>query len=176
MSRLHRLLQLAAVAALLTRFLPSLQAQTTTGQISGSVVDTTAQVIVNAKVTLRNEGTGDRRTTTTNETGAFVFPALVPGTYAVRVESEGFNATEQTGIVLTANERRALGNLELKVGSVSESISVQAENVQIQTTSTENSQLLSTRQMDQLQTKGLLSAQCGAAGCVDRHLRLCNAR
>ncbi len=98
-------------------------AQTTTGQISGSVVDSSGNVIVGAKVTLRNEGTGDARQTTSNNSGDFIFPTLVPGTYAIRVENPGFSAAQQTGVVLTANERRSLGSLELKVGSVTESVS-----------------------------------------------------
>lgn len=128
--------------------------QTTTGQISGSVVDPSGQLILGAKVTLRNEGTRDTRQATTNENGDFVFAALVPSTYSIRVENQGFSANERTGVVLTANERRALGNIELKVGSINESVSVRAENVQVQTTSAENSELLSTRQMEQLQSKG----------------------
>ena len=131
-----------------------LHAQTTTGQISGAVVDTSGQVVVGARITLRHEGTRDTRQTTTNDSGAFVFTTLVPATYSLRIENPGFASTERTGIVVTANERRALGDLELKVGSVSESISVRAENVQIQTSSAENSELLSTRQMEQLQSKG----------------------
>ena len=160
------------------QFLPSfscaglLHAQTTTGQISGAVVDTSGQVVVGARITLRHEGTRDTRQTTTNDSGAFVFTTLVPATYSLRIENPGFASTERTGIVVTANERRALGDLELKVGSVSESISVRAENVQVQTTSSENSELLSTRQIEQLQSKGrdivaLLRVMPGVSASTD---------
>ena len=56
--------------------------------------------------------------------------------------------------MLTANERRALGNIELDVAAVAESVSVRAETVHVQTSSSENSELLSTRQIEQLQSKG----------------------
>ena len=148
-----QLLTIFAFAAILAASVPA-WGQTTTGQISGSVADPSGQVVVGAKVTLRNEGTADIRQATSNETGHFVFPTLVPGNYAVKIENQGFTAVERTGVVLTANERRALGTIELKVGSVSESISVRAANVQIQTTSAENSELLSTKQMELLQSKG----------------------
>jgi Carboxypeptidase regulatory-like domain/TonB-dependent Receptor Plug Domain len=144
---------LLASTALLS-LLVSAWGQTTTGQISGSVVDSSGQIVVGARVTLRNEGTGDARQATTNTSGDFVFPTLVPSTYAIRVENPGFTAAERTGIVLTANERRALGNIELAVGAVSESVSVRADNVLVQTTSSENSELLSTKQLDQLSSKG----------------------
>lgn len=69
--------------ALLLLTLAGALAQTTSGQISGSVLDSSGQVIVGATVTLRNKATGDMRVITTNATGDFLFPALGPGTYAV---------------------------------------------------------------------------------------------
>ncbi len=60
--------------------------QTTSGQINGSVLDSSGQVIVGATLTLRNEATGEVRGIATNDLGDFTFAALVPGTYAVKVE------------------------------------------------------------------------------------------
>lgn len=163
----------ALCAAWLLSTLPALAAgQTTSGQISGSALDASGQVLVGATVTLRNEATGDVRVTTTNETGDFVFPTLVPGTYAVKVEREGFNPTERTGIVLTANERRALGNIALSVATLAEVVSVRAEAVAVQTSSSENSELLSTRQIEQLGSKGrdivaLLRVMPGVSASTD---------
>ncbi len=145
---------LLCVALLLFTLTGRALAQTTTGQISGSVLDSSSQVIVGATVTLRNEATGDTRVIVTNATGDFLFPTLVPGTYTVKVELSGFKPTGRTGVVLTANERRALGNIQLDVAAVAESVSVRAENVHVQTSSSENSELLSTRQIEQLQSKG----------------------
>jgi hypothetical protein len=146
--------------------------QTTTGQISGSAIDSSQQVLVGAAVTLRNEATGDTRVVTTNSTGDFMFPALVPGTYTVRLELSGFKPTERTGVVLTANERRSLGNIQLDVVSVVESVSVRAETVHVQSSSSENSELLSTRQIEQLQSKGrdivaLLRVMPGVSATTD---------
>jgi hypothetical protein len=146
----HITLSLCLLASMATAGL----AQTTSAQVSGSVVDPSQQLIVGARVTLTNQGTSDGRETATNQTGDFVFAALVPGTYSVRVESGGFKTFERTGIVVTANERRALGAIELSVGTVTESVSVRAENVQVQTTSSENSELLSSQQLTNLVTRG----------------------
>lgn len=142
------------LSLLLTAGLSSLHAQTTSAQISGTIVDPGSSVIVGAKVTLENEGTSDARSAVTNESGGFVFPALVPGTYRIKVEANGFKSSETTGIVLTANERRSMGSLPLAIGSVSESISVRELNVQVQTSSSENSELLSSQQLSNLVTRG----------------------
>lgn len=129
-------------------------AQTTSGQISGSSVDASGQVLVGATVTLRNESTRDARVTTTNETGDFTFAALVPGRYSVKLELDGFSPAERTGIALTANERRSLGDIALTVAALAETVSVRAAAAAVQTTSSENSELLSTSQIEQLQSKG----------------------
>jgi Carboxypeptidase regulatory-like domain/TonB-dependent Receptor Plug Domain len=150
----------------------SVTGQTTTGQISGSAVDASGLVLVGATVTLRNEGTGDTRMATTSDAGHFIFPTLVPGSYAVKVELSGFKSTERTGIVLTANERRALGSIVLEVTTVAETVSVRAESVAVQTSSSENSELLSTRQIEQLGSKGrdivaLLRVMPGVSASTD---------
>ena len=73
-------------------------AQTLTGQLSGTVVDSSDAVLPGATVTLVNELSGDQRTTVTNEAGNFVFAAVQPGTYTVKVELSGFQ---------TSRDRRA---------------------------------------------------------------------
>ena len=54
-------------------------AQTVTGLVTGTVTDPSGQVIVGATVTLINEATGDSRTTSSEQNGSFVFPAVQPG-------------------------------------------------------------------------------------------------
>jgi len=169
MSRFNALCTAILIAATLN--VSICNAQTTTGQISGSAVDPSSQLIAGARVALNNDA-GSTRNTVTNASGDFVFPALVPGTYNVRITADGFKTLERKGIVLTANERRELGQLQLALGSVSEAVSVQADNVQVQTSSSENSELLSTRQMDQLSSKGrdvvaLLRVMPGVSASTD---------
>ncbi len=148
MCRLTRVLVLILAVAV------SLAAQTTSAQISGIVVDPSASVVVGAKVTVQNQATLDARTATTNETGGFVFPALPPGTYRIRAEAAGFRTVEQAGIILTANERRSIGPLELPIGTSSESVTVEAQAVQVQTASAENSAVMSPNQLAQIGTRG----------------------
>ncbi len=132
----------------------SATAQTTSAQINGTVVDPSSSVVVGAKVTVQNQATLDARTVTTNETGAFTFPALTPGTYRIRVEAPGFKTSEQSGIVLTANERRSVGSVQLALGTSSESVTVEAQAIQVQTASAENSAVMSPNQLAQIGTRG----------------------
>src|SRR5262245_43588675 len=90
----------------------NLFAQTITGTISGTVVDSTGAVAPGAKTTLLDEGTGTTRVSQTNETGIFTFDAVRPGTYTVKVEKEGFRTLERKHLVLAASERLPVGTIE----------------------------------------------------------------
>ena len=125
-----------------------LQVQTVSGSLSGTVVDPSGNVVPAVGVKLLSERTGEERTATTNETGDFVFPALQPGTYTVTVEVAGFRPLKKTGNLLSA------GNLALIVGSVTESITIAAQAVTVQTSSTEHSALIGARQLEQISIQG----------------------
>ena len=84
--------------ALLTVLALPASAQTPSGEISGTVVDSSGSVLPGVRVTLTNSGTNAVRLTQTNETGVYVFPAVPPGTYSLKVELEGFSTAQQTGI------------------------------------------------------------------------------
>ena len=74
-------------------------AQTITGTMSGMVVDSSGAVIPGAAVTLINLHTGDVRKLDTNSEGRFVFSAVQPEAYTVRVEAPGFEKLERTNVV-----------------------------------------------------------------------------
>ena len=69
-------------------------AQTTSGSISGSVVDAQNQVVPGADVVITNQQTQEMRRTVTNEVGLFSFPGLQPGPYTIRAELSGFRPIE----------------------------------------------------------------------------------
>ena len=130
------------------------RAQLVSGSISGSVADPSDQAITGAKVTLINERTGEERTVVSNEAGAFNFPALQPGNYTLRVEQQGFRRVERKGLVLVANNRLSLGNIQLVVGAVTETVQITAQGAGVQLASSETSALLSAKQLDLTQAKG----------------------
>ena len=77
-------------------------AQFDSGQIAGFVKDPSEAVVAQATVTVRNENTGEQRQTRTDESGYYVFPNLVVGTYTVTTEHAGFKKSVQTGITLSS--------------------------------------------------------------------------
>src|SRR5262245_51626882 len=79
-----------------------------TGTISGTVVDSSDQVLPGATLTLTNEATGAVRTLTSNERGEFAFRALQPGSYTVAAELQGFRKYERRANVLNASSRLEL--------------------------------------------------------------------
>jgi len=114
---------------------PGLFAQTITGIASGSVADPSGQAVAGAVVTLTNEETRDARRTEMDPTGSFVFPAVLPGRYTVAIGARGFQTLQRTGNHLTANERLSFGKLQLAIGSVSESVTVSSQGVNVNTAS-----------------------------------------
>ena len=124
------------------------------GRLSGTVTDPTGQVIVAADVTITNAGTSEQRMVQSNEAGNFVFAALPPGTYALTVQSEGFQSYEQTGIIISADQALAIGNIPLSIGAVTETVTVQAEGAAVETDTAGVNALLTSNQMDGLMQRG----------------------
>ncbi|MBV8905279.1 MAG: carboxypeptidase regulatory-like domain-containing protein, partial [Acidobacteriia bacterium] len=137
-----------------TLFASCALAQTTTGTITGTVVDQSGTIIPAARVSVTNEATGDTRTTATTATGDFSFPSLLPATYTVQVEMTGFQTYRSTGNVLTPNGRLALGQLRLAVGAVTETLEINAQTAQVSTQSAENSGQITRDQFSMIPVKG----------------------
>jgi|KBSSwiStaDraftv2_1062776.scaffolds.fasta_scaffold27823_2 hypothetical protein len=129
-------------------------AQTITGSISGAVTDANGGMVPGATVTLISEKTGQARSSTTNTEGRFNFAALQPGTYAVKVERQGFQTLEQRGVILSANENLALGDLKLQPGQVSETVSVVSEGGIVERESSDLTARLTSDQINLISTKG----------------------
>src|SRR5687767_9495510 len=132
----------------------SASAQTTSGSISGSVVDAQNQVVPGADVTATNQLTQEVRRTVTNEVGLFSFPALQPGPYTVRAELTGFRPIEVRDNVLTANARLELTPMRLDVGSLAEAVTVSAVGEIVATTQTSHRAMLDTGQVENLSIRG----------------------
>ena len=104
---------------------PSIHAQVNTSTISGAVSDESGSGVPNAKITATVIATGQQCDAVTNGVGEFVLPQLPPGGYRIAVTASGF----QTGVVenLTLNiAERATINVVLKLGQVSEQVTVEA--------------------------------------------------
>ena len=135
--------------------------------IDGTVADSSGAVIANATVTLVANGTGVKREATANSVGAFHFGNIGAGTYTMTVTANGFQKYTKSGI-----EVHVAGHLEenaaLAVGSESQTVSVQADALQVQTETSEVSTLISGEQVRQLATNGRNVVQLAALVLVSR--------
>jgi hypothetical protein len=127
-------------------------AQTSSGQISGRVIDPAGAAIPGAVVTLTNQATGEVRIDKSESSGEFVFAAVQPGTFTVAVSMPSFKKYEKRDMVLHASDRLSTGNIQLEVGTVNESVDVQADQTPIQTESSERSAVLDSKEMSTLMT------------------------
>src|SRR5437660_12136552 len=81
-------------------------AQSSTGTLSGLVVDQTDAVVPGTQVTLENPATSARREAVTSSEGSFVFPALQPGLYKLTAVLPGFAPLELERIGINVNDQR----------------------------------------------------------------------
>jgi hypothetical protein len=105
--------------------LPSAFSQSASANLSGTVVDQNGAVVPGASVKVSNTATGLQREVTTNEQGSFTVPLLLPTTYTVRVERQGFAPVEAT-IVLNVGDQKGL-QIQLKTGSISEMVKIEGD-------------------------------------------------
>src|SRR5216683_4179786 len=104
--------------------IPNAHAQQTLGGITGTVTDSSGAVISGATVTLVGDETKLNRTQTSSTTGSYAFVNLPLGTYTLSFIQKGFQSQNIPSIQVQAN-RTATVNAELKIGNVSESITVE---------------------------------------------------
>jgi hypothetical protein len=119
-----------ALAAALLTIAPAL-AQVLYGNLVGTVTDPQQASIMGATVTVKSPATGFQAEAKTNERGAYEFRNLTPGVYAVSITANGFTAFEAKAVTVAVNNIVRV-DAALKVGSVSEVITVGAEAVQLQ--------------------------------------------
>ena len=129
-------------------------AQTSSGEISGRVVDASGAVIPGASVTLTNQETGEQRIGKTDSAGLFSFPSVLPGAYSVVVKATGFKELAKSDLHLSASQRLSAGNLQLQIGSTTETVNVEATPTPVQTESSERSALLDSNEISHLSTPG----------------------
>ena len=127
----------ARISALVVAFVLALTglaaAQSTTGTLTGRIVDSQGLAVPGATVTIT--GPQGARSEVTDSTGRFQVPFLSPGTYSVRAELQGFKAVEQKDIAVRLGQTTDLP-LKMEVGGLTETVQVTgaAPNIDTQTT------------------------------------------
>ena len=146
-------LLLACLAAVVLLPLES-AAQTATGSISGSVVDPQGGIVPGATATVVNESNSDSRVAVTDARGDFQVTGLPPGRYTVRVELASFRAYERKNVVLSSSERVSVGTIQLEVGGLGETVTVEATGSHVNTTETQHGGVITRTQIEQIQVLG----------------------
>ena len=147
-------------------------AQASFGRLAGSVFDSSVAVLPGVTVTLTNDLTDQTITTTTTETGTFLFAQVQPGIYSVMFTLAGFRTAEFTHVEINVGAERSL-TARLDVGPVAETVTVSADRSPIQTTSPEVSHTVVQQQITELPLDGrnpieLIRLQAGVPGIVNR--------
>lgn len=127
---------LALVAACLVLLVSAsvANAQIYYGTITGTVTDSTGAVVSGAAVTVKNVGTGNTYTETTNESGAYTVAQVPVGSYEIRIVQKGFKEFVATSVeVHTSSDTRL--DAQLQLGAASEVVQVEASDIQVDTTS-----------------------------------------
>jgi len=133
------------IAALSTA---ALWAQGMFATLTGVVSDPSGAVVANAKVTLRDAGSGSERSTVTNGEGYYTFASVPVGSYNLSVDSPGFQSYKVSGIGLGGAEKRNV-NVSLQVGNTTQTVEVSgAEDIVAPVDSGEKSSTLTTKQLE----------------------------
>src|SRR5579863_5580726 len=125
-----------ALVALLIAGLPAL-GQLDTGSISGVVTDPSGGSVKDVKISATETSTGTTYNTVSSATGYYVLPSVRTGTYQLTAEpSAGFKKAIYSGVIVTVASHVGQ-DIALAVGAISESISVTADTLTLETESSE---------------------------------------
>lgn len=129
------------------------RAQGAAGEILGTVVDPSQSVVVGATVKVVSEQQGWTRIAQTNDSGFYQFPAIPAGVYTVHVQQEGFQAYQQSGVVLQAASRARV-DIVLRIGNASQSVEVSGTVTQLETTSSSQQNVIEQRRVEEIPLNG----------------------
>jgi hypothetical protein len=129
-----------------------LAGQESRGTLLGRVVDATEAVIVGAKVEAVNVATGVHHTSTTNGSGDYILPFLIPGPYTLTVESRGFKNYTRSGIAVQQSDRLTI-DVRMEVGEATQSVQVSTESPILDTSTASMGQVITSQSIADLPTK-----------------------
>lgn len=147
-----------------------LSSQSTSGRILGTVSDQAGSAIAGATVTITDTARGITRSLTTDDAGAYSAPNLVPGTYTVRAQSQGFSILEHPGLLLEVGQDLRV-DLTLRPGEQHQVVTVTSEVPIVNTTTSTLGGTLSNETINDIPLNGrnfqnLLSLRPGITNFV----------
>jgi hypothetical protein len=136
----------------------SASAQVLYGSIVGTLTDETGAVIPKAPVTVTNTSTGLSKQVRTDDAGYYSIQNLLEGVYELSVTADGFRPYTQRGVTVSINSVTRV-DATIKVGTISEQVSVEASTVMLQTTKSDVNVSLDTKSMENLPLSGYRNYQ-----------------
>jgi len=133
-------------------------AQNVSGSITGTVTDTSGGVVPAAKATARNTGTGATFTAATDNDGVYWLRNLPVGGYDLLVEAGGFQKFEAKDVRLQVNEIARL-DVRLGVGATTETVTVAANAVTVDTTTSTLKAVVDQKRIEELPLNGRNATQ-----------------
>jgi hypothetical protein len=128
--------------------------QQLTGTLTGTTFDQSGAVVPSAKVTMKNEASGDVRDTVSNSSGNFAITAVQPGSYTISVAATGFQEWKEGGVVFHQGDNRTLPNIKLQVGQANSVVEVTAGDVVVPVDTAEVSTSLNTKMIEEVPLGG----------------------
>jgi len=128
---------------------PELAAQAGRGAIGGQVTDSSGAIIPGATVTATNSATGTKMSAVTTAAGIYSFISLSPGSYDVGATKTGFETLIHKGVMVTVDQTTT-ANIALKVGAVSEVVTVTGTTSLVDTTNSTVGQLISSETIERV--------------------------
>jgi len=126
---------------------------TTYGEINGTVTDASGAIVTAATVTVTNTVTNASRTVMTSDSGRYDLPFLVPGTYNIRAERQGFKAEVRTNVDLQVSAVAQI-DFTLQVGGATETVEVSGEAAALETEGTAVGTVIDNRRIEDLPLNG----------------------
>jgi hypothetical protein len=133
---------------------PAVVAQSTSGTIQGTVSDAAGAVLTGAAVTVVNDNNAYSRSVTSGSDGSYAFTDLPSGHYHLTVTKEGFKTEKQQDIELHPDSTAVI-NVKLAVGSVGETLTVEANPIAVETTTASLGNVTEGAQVRELPLNGL---------------------
>ena len=130
-----------------------LRAQNTTGTITGRVADSTGSVVPGASILIENTDTHVSRSAVTDASGNYTATLLPPGHYSVTVNKAGFKSSTSQGLVLDVDQVLRV-NVTLSPGTVAETITVNGQQIALDTDSATVGQVISGDQITDMPLNG----------------------
>src|SRR5271155_512514 len=148
------LLAILAIAVLFFSAGPT-WSQTSVASLNGTVLDESGGSMGGASISLREIDRNTMYYTTSDQSGYYAIPNLPPGRYELKAEFKGFSKYTQTGTILSVGQTATV-NITLKVEAHGEEVIVNTEAPTIEPTKTEISQVIDTKQINDLPISGRL--------------------